>query len=208
MGVRDGLRMMLFASSVLAASHASAWAQDASSAEPASSSGDPAVEFSITEHGAVRFTPSDDAPSAGDPQRLELRLSASRGALDVSVAQRASLGANADGDLARHGQGSELRVGRGLVGQRGRRDREAVYMFVASDNEALTWQPGAGAGPAAALALESRVEIGDVSAGVTYAHNGVEASLAYVERDAATRVGRQSFSQDESFAGVTVTMRH
>jgi hypothetical protein len=89
--------------------------------------------------------------------------------------------------------------------------RAAVYAFVASDNHALTWRPGARSefgGAASALALQDQINIGDNSAGVTYEQDGVQASLAYVERSVATHVGNRGYSQDESFAGVTVTMRH
>jgi hypothetical protein len=46
-----------------------------------------------------------------------------------------------------------------------------------------------------------------MSAGVTYERNGIQASLAYVEREESTRVGNQNFTQEEAFTGVTVTMR-
>ena len=51
------------------------------------------------------------------------------------------------------------------------------------------------------------VEVGDLSAGVTWERGGVQTSLAYVEREQSTRVGNQTYSHDENFAGVTVTMR-
>jgi hypothetical protein len=131
--------------------------------------------------------------------------------LDVSIAQRASLGADRNGDVDRQGRGSEVRVGRGLVGERNEgATRNSTYVFVASDNEALTWQPGARSefgGRGASFALQDRVEVGDLSAGVTWERNGVQTSLAYVEREQSTRVGNQSFSQEENFAGVTVTVR-
>jgi hypothetical protein len=49
--------------------------------------------------------------------------------------------------------------------------------------------------------------VGDLAAGVTYERNGVQASLAYVEREESTRIGRQNYSQEQNFTGVTVTMR-
>jgi hypothetical protein len=161
-----------------------------------------------------RFSPTT-APAAEHPQnprRLELEFAAGDGDLDVAFAQRASLGGNEDGDINRRGRGSEVRIGRGLVqedndeNQRG----SSTYIFVADDDEALTWQPGqrnefGSQGPA--LQLQDRVEVGDMSVGVTYERNGVQASLAYVEREAATTVGTQTFNQDESFTGLTVTMR-
>jgi hypothetical protein len=173
----------------------------------------PAIDVSVHEDGA-RFSPTNpnDGGEGQSPRRLELEVAAGGGdsPVDFSIAQRASLGANEDGDIDRRGSGSELRVGRGIVQQREGGSGSSVYMFVASDDEALTWQPGSRnefGGQGSSLALQDRVQVGDLSAGVTYERNGVQASLAYVEREESTRVGRQNFSQDESFTGVTVTMR-
>ncbi len=166
----------------------------------------PSAELSLSDLAGVRFIPAEP-----ETRRLELEFSAGGGdaPFDIALAQRATLGPNSDGELALQGGGSEVRVGRGLVarGDNRRGDAASVYMFVASDNEALTWQPGGRGDQGAALALEERVEVGDVSAGVTYERGGVQASLAYVERQASTQIGRESYSQDESFTGVTVTMR-
>jgi len=175
----------------------------------------PALDLSVRDDATVRFSPNPQGglPDVQGPRRLELRLAAGGGdsPVDVSVAQRATLGADANGDIARRGSGSELRVGRGLVGRRNNNDGgSSVYAFVASDNEALTWRPGTRSefgGRGEAFALQEQVEIGDMSAGVTYERNGVQASLAYVEREESTQIGPQSFSQDQSFTGVTVTIR-
>jgi hypothetical protein len=175
----------------------------------------PALDLSVRDDVTVRFAPTgqEGLPEVQGPRRLELQLSAGGGdaPFDVSVAQRATLGADANGDIDRRGSGSELRVGRGLV-QRGGDNNQgsSVYAFVASDNDALTWRPGARSefgGRGSAFALQEQVEVGDMSAGVTYERNGVQASLAYVEREESTQVGAESFSQDQSFTGVTVTMR-
>lgn len=161
---------------------------------------------------AQRFGPTtaSDVQTEG-PRRVEVEFAAGDGDLDVSFAQRASIG-GADGDINRHGRGSEVRIGRGLVQQDNEQNQagSSTYMFVASDNEALTWQPGqrsefGGQGPA--LQLQDRVTVGDMAVGVTYERNGVQASLAYVEREESTTVGTETFSQDESFTGLTVTMR-
>lgn len=175
--------------------------------------------FELTARGdsGSRFSPSamyvGESPA---PQRLELELSASGEQaglpLDVSVAQRASIGSNSDGDLDREGRGSEVRIGRGLVQQDDDNgEGSSIYMFVASDDEALTWRPGErsefGGQRSGGFSLQERVEVGDVSAGVTYERGNVQASIAYVEREVSTQVGRDSYSQDESFTGVTVTMR-
>jgi hypothetical protein len=166
---------------------------------------------SLRSDAAERFAPSGaDTQGPEGPRRLELELAAGDGDLDVSVAQRASIGSTG-GDIDRQGRGSEIRVGRGLVEERdGRREGPSTYVFVASDNEALTWQPGQRSefgGNASSFALQDQVEVGDMSVGVTYENNGVQASLAYVEREESVTVGNQGFSQDESFTGVTVTMR-
>ena len=160
-----------------------------------------------------RFGPNTATPETTEgPRRVEVEFAAGDGDLDVSFAQRASLGAGADGDIDRAGRGSEVRIGRGLVGQDNDQNQpgSSTYVFVASDDEALTWQPGqrsefGSQGPS--LQLQDRVQVGDMSVGVTYERNGVQASLAYVEREEATTVGTQTFNQNESFTGLTVTMR-
>src|SRR5690606_32809131 len=119
-----------------------------------------------------------------EPRRLELELAAGVGdnPLDVALAQRAPLGDNRNRVLDRSGRGAEVRIGQGLIERRDAAgDTRSVYMFVASEDEALTWQPGVRnefGGSGASVALQDRVEVGDLSAGVTYERNGVQASLA------------------------------
>lgn len=137
------------------------------------------------------------------PATLELEVAGSSGPLDMSIAQRATIGASDTGQ--RRTSGSELRIGQGLVARRQTGEGDTAYMFIASDDEALTWRPG---GAGAALALQDQVQVGDRSAGFAMERGGVQASIAYVEREASTQVGVESFSQQEQFAGVTVTMRH
>jgi hypothetical protein len=142
---------------------------------------------------------------------MELEIAAGGGdaPIDIAIAQRAGL---SDGEVESRRRGSELRIGSGLVDRRDNEGGRAVYAFIASDDEALTWQPGArsdfgGRGNAVAL-QQNQVQVGDASAGVTYENNGVQTSLAYVERKTFTQVGTQGFTQEDSFAGVTVTMRN
>jgi hypothetical protein len=164
----------------------------------------PLVELDVSEGSAPRFAPSEVADDGQNrPRRLELELAAGGrdSPVDVSVAQRASLGANADGDFDRAGRGSELRIGSGLVGERETSSEPSVYMFVASEDEALTWQPGSGnrnefGSRGSSLQLQDRVEVGDVAAGVTWEQNGLQASL-----------GRRHYTHEQAFTGVTVTMR-
>jgi hypothetical protein len=146
--------------------------------------------------------------------RYEVALVARAGAgFDVSLSQRGGVGFDASGDIERESRASELRLGRGL---RGMRDDEPSltptwYFFAASEDEALIWRPGqqrnAFGGSSPGFALQDRVEIGDLQAGVTYEFRGIQASLAYVEREINVRSGAQNFSQDERFAGFTLTMR-
>ena len=154
-----------------------------------------------------------EAQGGRGPRAVELQIAADgarTGApVDVSIAHRGLIGSDED----RQGHGSEVRIGRGLVARDDgtRRRGDSVYAFVASDDQALTWRPGARSefgGAANSLVVQDQVNVGDNSAGITYEHNGVQTSLAYVERTVRTRVGNRGYSQDENFAGVTVTMRH
>lgn len=142
---------------------------------------------------------------------IEIELTAPAAAtgipLDISIAQRAGYSSDEHGAYDTLTRGAEVRVGRALGEPRGGMSQapSRVYVFAASDNEALTWRPGQ---PGHALALQQdRVEIGDRQAGVTYERNGLQASLAYVEREVSATVGRTTTSQDENFAGFTLTMR-
>jgi len=197
-----------------------AFAQDAS---PESAGPEQQVDFtdhqtvlrrqsvSVTNDVVERFSPTGaEAQSGEGPRWVELEFAAGNGDFDVGFAQRASLGGNGDGDINRQGRGSEVRLGRGLVQQREGSREPSTYVFVASEDEALTWQPGqrtefGGRGPS--FSLEDRVEVGDMAVGVTYERNGIQASLAYVEREESTTVGTETFNQDQSFTGITVTMR-
>jgi hypothetical protein len=92
-----------------------------------------------------------------------------------------------------------------------RSDRPTWYVFAASEDEALTWRPGVRnefGGVSSSFGLQQRVEIGDMQAGITYERNGWQASFAYVEREISARNGSQTVYQDESFTGVTLTLRH
>jgi hypothetical protein len=179
------------------------------------------LEFSFSDQDGARFKTLDPGRSASDrdARHVEVSLIARRGdaglPLDVAFAQRASLTVNDEGDIEREGRGAELRLGRGLPSMRRREtpswDRPAIYFFAAADDEALTWQPGvrnAFGGSSSTFALQDRVEIGDMQAGVTYEAGGVQASVAYVEREVSYQSGSRNFRQDESFTGVTLTMRH
>lgn len=165
-----------------------------------------------------RFTslaPADPGARSGGDPRYELEFVASgRSGIDVSFAQRGGLGFNDQGDIERQSRGSELRLGQGL--RMDRADAPSAeprwYFFAASEDEALVWRPGTRnefGGSGSSFALQDRVEIGDLQVGVTYERHGIQASLAYVEREISIRTaGQQGFKQDENFAGFTLTMRH
>jgi hypothetical protein len=165
------------------------------------------------------FSQSNDssAPNPDALRQVEVALSARAAAgFDVGFAQRAGLTVNDAGDIERHSRSSELRLGRGLTNMRRREstawDQGSWYLFAASDDEALTWAPGSrnsfGGATSGGWALQDRVEVGDMQAGVTYEAGGLQASLAYVEREVSVRAGARDLTQDESFTGLTITMRH
>ena len=170
----------------------------------------PGVTATLTDNRARRFeqtTPTPDDPQAEAPRQLEFEVQAPAvPGLNISLAQRASLGADRHGDINRQGRGSEVRVALGDPGRSSANEPEhRVYLFAGSDDEALTWQPGSNGN---GVQLQDRVEVGDRQAGVTYERHGVQASLAYVERKVSATVGQTTHSDNESFAGVTLTMRH
>jgi len=163
----------------------------------------------------TRLSPADPSPREdGNYRRYEVALiaSAPRG-FDVAFAQRGGLGFNQAGDLERESRSSELRLGRGLRSMR--RDAPSSepkwYFFAASEDEALIWRPGMRTefgSSDGGFALQDRVEIGDMQAGITYEANGWQASLAYVEREISVQAGNENYTADENFAGFTLTMRH
>jgi len=169
---------------------------------------DPGLTLSVHRATGSRFDATGGAPGeAANDHQVEMQVSASgNGAgvpLDVAFAHHDALDA---AETGRDQRGSEIRIGHNLVqqGHDGRDRGPSVYAFIASDHQALTWAPG----QRAALAMQDhQVNVGDHSAGVTYEANGIETSLAYVERKVSTRVGARGYSTDESFAGLTVTVR-
>jgi hypothetical protein len=175
--------------------------------------------FSINfqEADAPRFanlTPAPEQNSSFPLTRYEVAIVAHPvGNVDVSLSHRDGLGFDQNGDFASRSRGSEIRVGRGLVPMQRRAAPNASrwYLFAGSSDQALVWQPGARdafGGISSSFALQDRVEIGDRQAGITYETHGIQASLAYVERKVRTYVGAQRFTEDENFAGITLTMRH
>src|SRR5262249_48692717 len=116
-------------------------------------------------------------------------------------------------DLARRGSSSEVRFGHGLAHHRNSHsswDQPAIYAFVASDNQALTWAP-ASSGPggrSAGFALQDQVRIGDRQAGIAHEAGPFRASLAYVQRKVSATTGATTVYRDENFTGVTLTLRH
>jgi hypothetical protein len=163
-----------------------------------------------------RFAPSEpNAREDRNYRRYEVALVASAASgFDVAFAQRGGLGFNAQGDIERESRSSELRLGRGLRDMPRDAPSSAPkwYIFAASEDEALIWRPGGrnefGASGGGGFALQDRVEIGDLQAGVTYEANGWQASLAYVDREISVKRGAENFTQDADFVGLTLTMRH
>lgn len=130
--------------------------------------------------------------------------------VDVGVTPRASFAVDEDGRLERAAAGAEVRIGQGLEDLVDRWeppswDAPAWYFFAASDGQALAWSPERAANIPGArgdgLRWQDRVEVGDFQAGVSVEAGGLQASLAYVQRDVSSPYG----SADENFAGVTVT---
>lgn len=167
------------------------------------------LAINVSESAERSFAATNRQDRRDRDYEVELVASAG-GGFDVAFAQRAGVGFNPQGDIERESRGSELRFGRV------RRDTPNAeptwYFFAASEDEALTWRPGVRndfGGQSSSFTVQDRVEIGDIQAGVTYERNGWQASLVYVEREITVRTtGARTVSQDEDFAGFTLTMRH
>lgn len=173
-----------------------------------------AVTFGDGENSRFANLAPSSRPHRNGERSYEVEVVAQAPAgFEVAFAQRGGLGFNEQGDIASERRASELRLGRGL--RNVRRDTPSAspkwYVFAATEDEALIWQPGARnefGGSSSSLALQDRVEIGDMQAGITYELSGLQASLAYVEREVSVRAAGRSVSQDEAFTGLTLTMRH
>jgi hypothetical protein len=152
------------------------------------------------------------APGQAQPLAAEFSATATGlagGSFDVGIAQRASLEAGARGQVI--GSGAEVRIGQGLADLVGTSkidpSRPAWYFFAASDGQALTWAPGTLEGLAY---QQERVTVGDLQAGFTYEHRGVQTSFSYLQREVSNSTrgaGAQSRSETESFVGATLTVR-
>ena len=152
----------------------------------------------------------DDAPT------LQYELTATRLKsglpVDLSFRQHVSMQTAESGAFDRR-HGSEFRIGRTLEHRAHADAREPdtrVYAFVASGDEALTWNPDlppSFGGSSAWRLQDDRVEIGDHQIGFTYEVGRTQTSFVYVQRDVSATVGRTSFSNEENFVGLTFTMR-
>ncbi len=159
------------------------------------------------------FSPSEPRDRAHDGERrYEVAVVARDvGGIDVAFAQRGGLGFDDEGELNSERRGTELRLGRLGANADQPSDQPTWYIFAASEDEALTWRPGVRnefGGVSSSFGLEQRIEIGDLQAGVTYERNGWQASFAYVEREISAQNGSRTVYQDETFTGVTLTLRH
>jgi hypothetical protein len=150
----------------------------------------------------------------GEERRYEFSITAPSRVtglgVDLGLAPRASFSTDTEGRLSSAGAGAEVRIGQGLENLIDRWepptwDAPAWYFFAASDGQALAWSPEQAAGVPGArgdgLRWQDRVEVGDFQAGLSVEAGGMQASLAYVQRNISTQHG----SSEENFAGVTVT---
>jgi hypothetical protein len=154
------------------------------------------------------FAPQDQIAGASGQVNVTAEGIAG-GPFDVGFSQRAQLAEGGQGRLV--GRGAEVRFGQGLGNMLGRStinpQRPSWYFFAAGDGQALTWAPGTVEGLAY---QDNRVTVGDLQAGFTYEHRGVQTSFSYLQREVSNSrrgAGAQSRSETESFVGATVTVK-
>ncbi len=167
--------------------------------------------------GRLNIAPARATAGEQGPRRFGFVLTANGGVggapLGLSVERHVTVDEADAPQTQRSGSGAEVRFGGAIADLRGEGGAGSGdsnwYVFAASDDEAVTWRPGARASDSdgASLSLQDRVEIGDLQAGVTLETNGVQASLAYVEREVSARMGSRTVTEDQSFTGITLTMR-
>jgi hypothetical protein len=88
-------------------------------------------------------------------------------------------------------------------------DSRDIAVFVAADDEAVSWSLNASSPNYGNVAYEEdRVEVGDLSAGVALTTDDVRIAAAYVERDLDMRLGRGFEDHDQRYAGVIVTFKN
>ncbi|MDX2275946.1 MAG: hypothetical protein NW206_10910 [Hyphomonadaceae bacterium] len=84
-----------------------------------------------------------------------------------------------------------------------------VALFVAGDDEAVSWALNGSSPNYGAVAYEEgRVDVGNLSAGVALTTDDVRVAAAYVERDMDMRLGRGFENRDQHYAGVIVTFKN
>lgn len=160
---------------------------------------------------SIGFSP-ETSFSEGATPGVEMQLSAATPFnLDVGVARRQVSGQRSSEFT--EGGGTEVRLGQNLSRlapefKNPDSGKTAWYLFAASDGRALTWMPSADVSdPNRNLRVQDRAEIGEAQAGLTMQKNGMQASLALVQRTVKTRIGPFKQSKDESFAGLTLTWK-
>jgi hypothetical protein len=88
-------------------------------------------------------------------------------------------------------------------------DSHDVAVFVAADDEAVSWTLNQSSPNYGNVAYEEdRVEVGDLSAGVALTTDDMRIAAAYVERDMDMRLGRGFENHDQRYAGVIVTFKN
>jgi hypothetical protein len=82
---------------------------------------------------------------------------------------------------------------------------DGVMLYATSRRTIVSWSVGAGIDDASV----SRMELtpGQASLGVAYRSGNATVALAYVNREYSQRIGAQSVSQTENFAGVTLKLQ-
>ena len=221
-----GLVGLSIAYSVATAEDASTLPQNAYAVEGVSFTdiGDSASDqptFAINVAPAAEHYPqsqlTNDSPEdLGDGrQRGEIALTGTRvagSALDIEIAQRASL--NVGGDSERRSSGHEVRIGQRLgnsleralgvsewTGGRASWDNPTWYFFASSDDTTLSFRDGR-------VRTQDQVDVGDTQVGITMERGPLQASIAYIERDTNLQTWRKNYRFEQNFTGVSVRWRH
>lgn len=110
--------------------------------------------------------------------------------------------------------GAEVRFGQRLkeaLGAYTPGAKPSWYVFAGGGGQAITYTPGVSASltEGGNLALQDRVRVGRMQAGVAIQHKGVHAALAYVRKEVNIgQLREEAIQRQQHFAGVSVSFRH
>lgn len=104
--------------------------------------------------------------------------------------------------------GAEIRLGSGLTrNAAGRADKRNFYLFAGAGGQALVVDVRGEGFRTSALQVEDRVVLGDMQAGLSFERRGLQFSFGLMRREYSFVTAARTFSRNENFGALTLTLR-